>query len=212
LFRADTAEGAESIRANGTSQVQEIRARPVEAAAAWWSRSGVGCRSTTSRACGKTSSSRARGLPHDAARETVEAVAEALDELRGVRPTWLSVAELLSYDWDADVDRDGWLNLSEYAELRARGFAGAIPYSLAELQADGEDYAYLEAAEADMLLSADPDLAESNFAAAESFVHAKWREPARQSMEGSVAAFLEFVHAVVEPLGDLNDVRIIFLV
>lgn len=170
-----------------------------------------------------------RGLPADVSDETVEAIAnELLDraredevlepflELVGLhvvplrRPSWLTLRELVDFDWDHEVDRSGWLPISEYARFLERGIPELdATFSIDQLESESEDYAYLTKDEARRLIAEDAELrAQRDWRAEGAFVRIEWREPyVRAACE-----FVRFTKEKLVPLGTPDSVRIIFLV
>ncbi len=118
-----------------------------------------------------------RGLPDDVSDETVAAL---LTGGSGV-PSWLTLAELLAFDWDHPVARAGWVSPAQYRAHRRRG----------DLPEYGEWYGNEQHEE-----MGEPG---------ERIL--RWTEPYSRTV---AAEFVEFLHRELVPLGVPDDVRIVF--
>jgi hypothetical protein len=148
-----------------------------------------------------------RGLPDDASRETVVALAEARDRSPRRRPSWLTLDEMLAFDWEHEVERSGWLPLGHYPRFLEIGRPpDDMTWSIDQLEAEGAGYAYLSEDEARRLLDAGPQLAIPR-PREDMFVRVQWREPYRHQAK----EFVRFLEDSLTPLGSPDDVRIVFL-
>lgn len=149
-----------------------------------------------------------RGIPDNASPE-VQAIFSDYSEDRGENDiwggdhshSWVTLAELLAYDWDAGIGKRGVITLAQFAERVAKGETGC-PQSYSG-GVGGKDVIVLEESEARDALS---DHGIAIALPASPYVSITWG----QTCAERAASFYTNIIPALKKLGAPEDVRLIF--
>lgn len=154
-----------------------------------------------------------RGLPGDVSPEVWRASRDEGGDPWGYGHSWLTLRELLEYDWGQRTTRFGEVDAVEYARLRREGSPGS--WSGAVLD---PDTVHVSSAEMDALLEREPHLIElsrgeprlAHWAANDGRVYitaVEWEETYAEAVSPLVEKTLPFLRVQVD---DPDDLRLVF--